>query len=115
MTVGIKNRKRILKKELNRISDIIIREYSPDKIILFGSLAQGKVQRWSDIDLVIVKDTKRRFLDRIGDILSMSHPRVGTNMIVYTPKEVECFVKTANYFFIDEVLGKGKVLYEAKK
>lgn len=109
------DRKKILKKELDRISDIIINKYSPKKIILFGSLAHGKVHRWSDIDLVIIKDTKRRFLDRIGDVLFMTYPRVGTNIIVYTPKEVGDFIKEDNYFFTDEILNKGKVLYEAKK
>lgn len=108
-------REKILKKELNRISNIIIRRYSPEKIILFGSLAQGNVHRWSDIDLVIIKDTKKRFLDRIGDVLFMTYPRVGTNIVVYTPKEVEGFVKKENYFFLDEILNKGKVLYEWKK
>lgn len=108
----MKDRKKILKEELNRISNIIIDKYSPKKIILFGSLAHGKVHRWSDIDLVVIKDTRERFLDRIGDVLSMTYPRVGTNVIVYTPKEVEDFIRDENYFFIDEILGKGKVIYE---
>ncbi|PJA62391.1 MAG: hypothetical protein CO162_01305, partial [bacterium (Candidatus Ratteibacteria) CG_4_9_14_3_um_filter_41_21] len=34
-------RKRLLQKELKRITDIVIKRYLPDKIILFGSLANG--------------------------------------------------------------------------
>ena len=33
----------ILNTELNRITNIIINEYKPEKIVLFGSLANGDV------------------------------------------------------------------------
>ena len=46
------------------IVDKIISEYKPKKIILFGSYAYGTPTEDSDIDLLIVKDTDERPIDR---------------------------------------------------
>lgn len=43
MQTVAEKRKEILEKELKRIVDVIIKGYSPEKIILFGSLAGGHV------------------------------------------------------------------------
>jgi len=85
MQTVAEKRKEILEKELKRIVDVIIKGYLPEKIILFGSLAGGHVHEWSDIDMVVVKDTPKRFLDRIEEVLFMVYPKVGFNIVVYTP------------------------------
>ena len=38
--------------------------YKPQEVILFGSYAYGSPQRDSDIDLLVIKDTNERFIDR---------------------------------------------------
>lgn len=37
------------------------------KAIVFGSVARGEADEWSDLDLVIVADTARPFLERYRD------------------------------------------------
>ena len=108
-------RKKLLQKELKRITRIIIKKYIPNKIILFGSLANGKVHEWSDIDLAIIKETKVRFIDRLHKVHLMAEPNVGVNFIVYTPNEVQEMLEEKRYFLCDEILGKGRVLYEKNK
>ena len=41
----------------------IVFGYSPQKIILFGSLAHGTPTKDSDVDLLIIKDTDYRPID----------------------------------------------------
>lgn len=106
------DRKTRLEQELKRITEIIIREYKPDRVILFGSLAQNNVREWSDIDLAIVKETQQRFIKRIGEIFQLTHPRLALNVVVYTPEEVGQMEKEGHYFWRDEITGKGKVLYD---
>jgi predicted nucleotidyltransferase len=36
-----------------------LKKYNPEKIVLFGSYAWGKPKRNSDIDLLIIKNTKK--------------------------------------------------------
>jgi len=44
-------RKIALDIELDRILSVLINEYDPIKIILFGSLVNGNIHEYSDIDL----------------------------------------------------------------
>lgn len=105
------DRKAQLEQELKRITEVLVRDYQPDRVILFGSLAAGRVHEWSDIDLAIVKATPRRFLDRIEDVLRLADSPVGLNVIVYTPDEVAQMQAGDHYFWVDEIEKKGKVLY----
>jgi predicted nucleotidyltransferase len=115
MKTAVKKRENKLNDELKRITEIIVTKYRPEKIILFGSFAQGKIHEWSDLDLVIIKDTRKRFFQRLHEVHLMTSPKVGVNFIVYTPAEVKRMIEKEHYFITDEILGKGKVLYEKAK
>ena len=106
-----RSHKMLLKKWLKIILKKLIEEYKPEKIILFGSLVSGKIDEASDIDLVIVKRTRKRFLERGLEVGMLCLARVGVDYFVYTPKEFAEMARE-NIFFQREVLGKGKVLYE---
>ena len=106
-------RKKQLESELERVTKLIVKEYNPWKIILFGSLAGGRIHEWSDIDLAIIKDTPERFIDRIGRVLEVSHPQISTNIVVYTPEEVKSMEATKHYFWTNEILNKGKTIYDS--
>jgi len=105
-------RKQHLEKELNRIVSILIEKYDPLKIILFGSLATGNVHEYSDLDLIVIKNSTKSFYERLEEVIEFIDSDVGTDIIVYTPAEIE-EVKD-RLFFKEEVFGKEKVLYEAK-
>ena len=100
-----------LQNELERWAGILTTHYAPDKIMLFGSFAKGNVGEWSDIDMIIVKDTDKTFLDRIKEVLLLLMPRVGLDVLVYTPDEFQKLCDT-KLFFKEEVLPQGKVIYE---
>ena len=114
MNTQLVKREKNLKKELKRIVDIIIRGYSPEKIILFGSLAKGDIHEWSDIDLVIIKKTRERFIKRLHEIRLMTDPEEGVDFVVYTPQEVKDMQRENRRFLIKEIIEKGDVLYERK-
>ncbi len=102
---------RTLQAELARYVPLLIEHAAPHRIILFGSLARGQVRAWSDIDLVIVMDTQARFLDRSKEILRLLQPRVGLDVLVYTPHEFQRLCRERR-FFQQEIVQNGKVLYE---
>lgn len=100
-----------LLRELNRILDVLIIQYHPEKIILFGSLVSGDTHAWSDIDLVIIKDTQERFMDRLIDVALLCDSDMGVDCLVYTPEELNRMLAERNPFIL-EVLRTGKVIYE---
>ncbi len=108
----IKKRPRIqeLRKELERIISKIDKT-DIKKIILFGSLATGHVGLVSDIDLIIVKDTKERFLDRLESIYNEMEPNKAVDVLVYTPQEFNNM--SAWNSFLKKAVREGRTLYEA--
>jgi predicted nucleotidyltransferase len=102
--------KAIFSKEVNSLVSQLKSKYHPQKIILFGSVAQGKAGRNSDIDMLIIKNTQRRFLDRISDVLVCCDYKLPFEPLVYTPREIRERLRLGD-FFIRDILKKGKVLY----
>lgn len=84
--------------------------YNPFKIILFGSRASGDHDEYSDVDVIIVYDTDKKFLDRLAELYtSWSLPRA-VDILAYTPQEFELML--ADTAFLQDVVSTGKVLYE---
>ncbi|MBT4277478.1 nucleotidyltransferase domain-containing protein [Candidatus Falkowbacteria bacterium] len=100
-------------KDINKITEKIVKKYKPEKIILFGSYAWGTPGPDSDVDLFVVKNTKNarktaRNID--GDIFPRLFP---IDLIVSTPKQIESGIEKDN-FFIKKVMTMGKILYAKK-
>lgn len=96
---------------MNRILDAL-REYGAQKVILFGSFARGDYHATSDLDLLIIKPTSRRFLDRIGDVLMLCDYSIPLEPLVYTPEEIDRLLAEGNTF-IETALAEGIVFYES--
>ena len=108
---GAANRRALLKRELGRWLPLLLAHEQPERIILFGSYPAGQVGEWSDLDMVIVKETEAPFLERVRRVLTLLEPRVGLDVLVYTPKEF-AELSRERPFLRDEVVAKGEVIYE---
>jgi predicted nucleotidyltransferase len=104
-------RQKKLNQALEDILEVLKREYRPERVILFGSLAEGEVKEWSDIDLAIIKDTTLPFIERLVEVALLCRAPVGVDYLVYTPGEFRQMMAEENPF-IREIVEKGKVLYE---
>lgn len=101
------------KKEIQKISDKIVKGFKPEKIILFGSYAWGKPHEDSDVDLFIMKKTKN-IRQTARDIDGYLFPRqFPIDILVYTPEQTQRRLKIKD-FFIEEIINKGKILYECQ-
>lgn len=102
-------RRRELEQELGRIVSRC-RDLGYQKAILFGSLARGEVGPWSDIDLILVKDTDKRFLERLDEFYGQVLPDVPVDALVYTPEEFARLSRERT--FVRRALKEGVVLYD---
>ena len=102
---------RSLRPAIQRIVD----ELNPEKFILFGSYAYGKPNRHSDVDLLVVLRTTATLKERSWMVSRLLLPRpFPVDLLVKTPKEIEIALKSED-FFLQEILRRGKVLYERDK
>jgi len=102
-----------VKDTIQKILDKLVTGYAPQKVILYGSYAYGKPDRDSDIDLLIIKETTERFIDRwvtVQQILTGTHPSIPVETLVLTPQEMEKRLAIGDQF-VEEIINKGEVLY----
>jgi predicted nucleotidyltransferase len=100
-----------LESELQHFVTIVTEQMHPECIILFGSLANGRVHEWSDLDLAVIAKTELPFLDRLEQIFLHVDPHGGLDVLVYTPEEWS-HLKATRLFVQQEIVEKGRVLYE---
>ncbi len=101
------------RKVILSLAERIRREYRPRQIVLFGSYATGNPGPDSDIDLLIVKETRERPIDRrvaVARIASDPDRLIPVEPIVLTPQEVESRLAAGDQFLAD-ILAKGESLY----
>ncbi|KKQ18682.1 MAG: polymerase beta domain protein region protein [Berkelbacteria bacterium GW2011_GWA1_36_9] len=105
-----------IQEQLNLIVQSIIRETQPERIILFGSYANGKPRKDSDFDLFIVKNTTLRSVDRDQEIRKVLpfNRKKGVDLIVLTSQEVDQAFREKN-IFIHKIFKEGKELYAKNK
>jgi predicted nucleotidyltransferase len=106
------SRSKLLDAELKRFIEVASEERDAEKIILLGSFARAEgMHECTDLDLIVVAETKLPFHQRIKQLLECVRPKVGADVFGYTPAEWER-MKSERPFFKEEVLRKGRVVYE---
>ena len=98
-------------KSIAELTERIVREFQPDKIILFGSYAYGQPRPDSDIDLLVVLPFEGRSFRKSLEILNRVAPDFSVDLLARRPDD------TAQRYaegdpLIREAVDHGKILYE---
>jgi predicted nucleotidyltransferase len=101
----------VSEERILEIRDKIVREFHPDKIILFGSYAEGTQREGSDVDLLVIMPFEGPSIRFGADMYVKLSPRFALDLLVRTPEQVKKRIDLEDFFFI-EILKKGKTIYE---
>ncbi|MDP3742360.1 MAG: nucleotidyltransferase domain-containing protein, partial [Candidatus Micrarchaeota archaeon] len=88
---------------IRKLIRILVKKYSPEKVIIFGSHAWGKPSRDSDIDIFIVKETRKKLSERFVEVQKLLHgfhSSIPVEPLVLTPREVEKRVELRDPFIL---------------
>jgi predicted nucleotidyltransferase len=80
------------------------------RALLFGSVARGEVRGQSDLDLILIVDSREPFAERCARFYRTLTPSVGLDLLVYTPEEFE-EVRARRFFAL--ALADSRTVYEA--
>jgi predicted nucleotidyltransferase len=90
-----------------RIAD----RFHPDRVVLFGSYAEGTADEGSDVDLLIILSFKERPFRKAIEIQDYLNPDFACDVVVRRPEDVARRYAEGDPL-IREALDRGKVLYE---
>jgi predicted nucleotidyltransferase len=101
-----------IEKQLREITDKIVDKFQPEKIILFGSWAWGKPHEDSDVDLLIVKETKKKRWEREYELRRKIFPAgLPLDLLIYTPAELEEKITQDRNLFLEDIIKNGVIVY----
>jgi uncharacterized protein len=81
------------------------------KISLFGSYARGRIDLFTDLDVLVIMDSDKPFTERITEIYSLLALPVDADILCYTPQEFKRMKETP---FLKKALADEVVLYEKR-
>lgn len=98
-------------RRIAELSERIVQEFQPERIILFGSYAYGQPRPDSDVDLLVVLPFEGKGFYKSLEILNRVSPEFSVELLARRPED------TARRYaegdpLIREALDRGKVLYE---
>jgi uncharacterized protein len=100
------------KQIISSMTEQIVRQFQPEQVILFGSLAYGTGHADSDVDLLVVlpsvKDKRKAAIEIRRALAQFSVPK---DIVVTTPAELKKF-SAIKGSFLRSAVGEGRVLYE---
>ncbi|MFO7797432.1 MAG: nucleotidyltransferase family protein [Promethearchaeati archaeon] len=105
-----RKRKRRLEAALESIKSQLI-NFGALKIILFGSLNNGTIDSYSDLDLLVVMPSYKSGKEWMDFIYTNINRDIASDILVYNEKEFNRNL-VSNSFLI-EINNTGKVIYEA--
>jgi len=101
--------RRALADSLQRIVAALSRRPEVQRIVLFGSYAEGRADLLTDLDLLVVMESPLDFVARTAALYGELDSAVDVDLLVYTPEEFE---RHRRHGFLRHILAQGKVLYE---
>ena len=99
-------------KEIDELTARIASEFSPDRIILFGSHAYGQPGNDSDVDILVVLPFDGKPVRKAIEIRNKVNAAMPLDLIVRTPEQLAERL-AQNDWFIRDIVERGRTLYEA--
>jgi len=98
---------------VSRLAKQLGERYRPERVVLFGSYGSRRQRHDSDLDLLIIKRTSKRFHERLFEVRGLAWPVLRGHPfdpIVLTPQEVERRLARGDQF-VGDILRTGRVVY----
>ncbi|MBW8003088.1 MAG: nucleotidyltransferase domain-containing protein [Planctomycetes bacterium] len=98
--------------KIKKFGQRIGQEFGAERVILFGSYAQGVATDDSDVDLLVIGRFQGKSVDQSVKIRMKLRPQFPVDLLVRTPEKVRQRIGMGDGF-MREIIEEGKVLYEA--
>jgi len=105
-----------IKERIAEVVERLVREFDPEKIMIFGSFARdGQKMKSGTMDVLIIAQTKYSFIERIQKARAATQGGMPIiEPLVYTPKEFKIMTEEEGESFFESALEEGIEIYKKK-
>jgi uncharacterized protein len=98
-------------KEIRAIAKRIAEKFDVEKIILFGSHANGKATGISDVDLLVVSNTKMHYSElRYRIYTELKDIPIPLDVVIKEPRQIDTAKQRRDWFLMN-ILKYGRSVY----
>ena len=101
----------VQRSDIIEYADEVARQFRPERVILFGSYAEGKATADSDVDLFVEMDHAQSSLQQALIIRKAIRRTFPLDLVVKSSREIKQRLEQ-NDFFLKTIMDNGQVLYE---
>jgi uncharacterized protein len=98
--------------QIQAFSQQIAEQFQPERIILFGSYAYGQPTEDSDVDLLVILPFDEMPVQKAIAIRKQIRSPFPLDLMARTAEQIQQRLDMGD-FFIQDIMEKGRVLYEA--
>jgi uncharacterized protein len=98
--------------QIQAFSQQIVEQFQPERIILFGSYAYGQPTEDSDVDLLVILPFEEMPVQKAIAIRQQVRSPFPLDLMARTAEQIQQRLEMGD-FFIQDIMEKGQVLYEA--
>ena len=98
--------------QIQALSQQIVEQFQPDRIILFGSYAYGTPNEDSDVDLMVVMPFEGHPTNQAIKVREKIRHGFSLDLLVRTSQQIQERLELGD-FFIQDIVEQGKTLYES--
>jgi len=98
--------------QIQAFSQQIVEKFQPEQIILFGSYAYGQPTEDSDVDLLVILPFEEMPVQKAIAIRQQVKSPFPLDLMARTAEQIQQRLEMGD-FFIQDIMEKGRVLYEA--
>lgn len=99
---------------IKELAEQIVKQFEPERIVLFGSYAHGTPGPDSDVDLLVIMDFQGKSFWKSLEIANVVNPSFPVDLLARRPEDTERRY-TLGDPLIREALDHGQVLYERSR
>jgi predicted nucleotidyltransferase len=100
----------VTREALEAFTKRLVEQFSPEKVILFGSLARGEGRWDSDADILVVMPFEGRHLAKIREIRRACRSEFPLDLLLRRPDEIEVRYRGGDPI-VREAMDHGEVLH----
>ncbi len=101
----------VTRSEIIKFANEVGRLFDPDRIILFGSYAEGRATDDSDVDLLVEMTHEQSAVQQALVIRRAVKRTFPLDLVVRSSREIDERIRQ-NDFFLKNIMDGGQVLYE---